>query len=524
MSLRLLPRTCRRATASAASASNLALSAFPAFSRFARCYATPVTVNGSTQLKPTLYGQPLPPSHSHLLKAKETTPGIPQEEYERRRRELMESLPDGSLVVCVAGQIKYMSGQIFYKFRQSSDFWYLTGFEEPDAAVILEKRPSSPRGYRMVMFSAGTDSAKEKWDGARTAPHDVVRYFRADEAEPISAFPSTLKSLAADASWVYLDIPTYSRRARASTPKSLLKYLSPSGGLSRGEYDSLVESLSSSKRKPLSPEVGRLRAVKSKVEQKVMRQAADISARAHNKTMRFTDPGLSEHAVAAHFEYLCAREGSQRPAYVPVVASGPNALIIHYTSNNQLIADGEMVLIDAGCEYNGYASDITRTFPANGSFTPEQATLYNALLTVQKHLITLCTEDSGMSILQIHRESCTMLRKELERIGFNFPLGAGTLDTLYPHLIGHPVGIDLHESNHSERDAPLKAGMVVTIEPGVYVPPFPEFPRAFHNIGIRIEDEVLVGKKHPEVLSVNAPKEIADIEGSCQGLLGLSPF
>ncbi|KAI9069540.1 hypothetical protein FKP32DRAFT_1671270 [Trametes sanguinea] len=524
MSLRLLSRTCRRATASAASASDLALSAFPAVSRFARCYATPVTVNGFTQLKPTPFGQPLPPSHPHLLKANETTPGIPQEEYERRRRELMESLPDGSLVVCVAGQVKYMSGQIFYKFRQSSDFWYLTGFEEPDAAVILEKRPSSARGYRMLMFSAGTDSTKEKWDGARAAPYDVRKYFGADDAEPIGAFPSTLKSLAADASWVYLDIPTYTRRARTMTTKSLIKYLSPSGGLSRGDYDTLIESLSSSKRKPLSPEVGRLRAVKSKAEQKVMRQAADISARAHNKTMRFTDPGVSEHAVAAHFEYLCAREGSQRPAYVPVVASGPNALIIHYTSNNQLIADGEMVLIDAGCEYNGYASDITRTFPANGSFTSEQATLYNALLTVQKHLITLCTEASGMSILQIHRESCTMLRKELERIGFTFPLGAGTLDMLYPHLIGHPVGIDLHESNQSERDAPLKAGMVVTIEPGVYVPPSPEFPKAFHNIGIRIEDEVLVGKEHPEVLSVNAPKEIADIEGSCQGLLGLSPF
>ncbi|KAI0637633.1 peptidase M24, structural domain-containing protein [Trametes polyzona] len=545
MSLRSLP-SCRRAAARAVSASRPAPSS-PAFacSRFARCYATPVCVNGFTQLKPTRYGQPLPPSHPHLVKPDETTPGIPQEEYDRRRRELLERLPDGSIVVCVAGQVKYMSGQIFYKFRQSSDFWYLTGFDEPDAAVILEKQPSCARGYRMTLFSAGTDSAKEKWDGARTSPEDATRYFGADEAEPISAFPSVLKSLAASASYVYLDIPTYSKRARASSPRSLLKYLSPSGGLSRGEYDSLVDSLSSSKRKPLSPEVGRLRAVKSKVEQRVMRQAADISARAHNKTMRFTDPGVSEHTVAAHFEYLCAREGSQRPAYVPVVASGPNALIIHYTSNNQLIADGEMVLIDAGCEYNGYASDITRTFPANGSFSPEQATLYNALLTVQKHLITLCTEASGMSILQIHRESCTMLRKELERIGFNFPLGAGTLDALYPHLVGHPVGIgktrssvssfadvltttcyvlDLHESNQTERDAPLKAGMVITVEPGVYVPPFPEFPKAFHNIGIRIEDEVLVGKDLPEVLSVNAPKEIADIEGSCKGLLGLTPF
>ncbi|PIL36606.1 hypothetical protein GSI_00295 [Ganoderma sinense ZZ0214-1] len=436
----------------------------------------------------------------------------------------MENLPEGSLAVCVAGQMKYMSGQIFYKFRQSSDFWYLTGFDEPDAAVILEKRSSSPRGYYMRMFSVGTDTAKEKWDGARTCQEDVVQFFGADEAEPISVFPAVLRNLSAAASRVYFDLPKGYKRTRAVTPKSFLKYLSPSGGASRKEYDHLLDSLGNLKPEPLAPEVARLRAIKSKYEQEVMRQAADISARAHNKTMRFTEPGMAEHAVAAHFEYLCARDGAQRPAYVPVVASGPNGLIIHYTSNNQLIADDEMVLIDAGCEYNGYASDITRTFPANGSFTPEQATLYNAVLTVQKQLVSLCTESSGMSIIQIHWESCNLLRKELERIGFRFVLGAGTLDTLYPHLVGHPVGIDLHESSHADRNAPIKKGMVITIEPGIYVPPLPEFPKAFHNIGIRIEDEVLVGEKHPVVLSVNAPKEIADIEGSCQGLLGLTAF
>ncbi|KAH9921540.1 peptidase M24, structural domain-containing protein [Epithele typhae] len=489
----------------------------------ARTHATAVSVNGFSQLKPTRYGQPLPKSHPHLIRDHETTPGIKQSEYDRRRRELMKGLPDGSVVVCVAGQVKYMSGQIFYKFRQSSDFWYLTGFDEPDAALVLEKRPSSPRGYYMYIFSTGTDPMKEKWDGAKTAPDDVIKFFGADEAEPIAALPCVLKSVTAIASAVYIDVPNHSKRSRAVSPKTLLKYLTP-GSMSRTEYDSILDSLSASKRKPLAPEIGRLRAVKSEAEQAVMRQAADISANAHNKTMRFTEPGISEHAVAAHFEYLCAREGSQRPAYVPVVASGPNALIIHYTSNNQLIADHEMVLIDAGCEYNGYASDITRTFPANGKFTPEQAALYTAVLEVQKHLITLCTEEADMSIMHLHRESSSKLRRELDRIGFNFPLGSGSLDTLYPHLVGHPVGIDLHESSLTNTNAPVKAGMVITIEPGVYVPPLPEFPKHFHNIGIRIEDEVVVGKKRPVVLSVNAPKEIADIEGSCQGALGLMPF
>ncbi|OBZ71885.1 Intermediate cleaving peptidase 55 [Grifola frondosa] len=144
----------------------------------------------------------------------------------------MDSLPDGSIAVCVAGQIKYMSGQIFYKFRQASDFWYLTGFEEPDAAVILEKRPSSPRGYHMTLFSVGSDALKEKWEGARTSPDDVVRHFHADDAQPISAFPPALKKFAASADHIYVDIPSTSssKRARAVSPRSLLKYLSPSGG------------------------------------------------------------------------------------------------------------------------------------------------------------------------------------------------------------------------------------------------------------------------------------------------------
>ncbi|OBZ71886.1 Intermediate cleaving peptidase 55 [Grifola frondosa] len=255
-----------------------------------------------------------------------------------------------------------------------------------------------------------------------------------------------------------------------------------------------------------------------------MRAAADISARAHTKTMCFAQPDISEHVLAAHFEYLCAREGSQRPAYVPVIASGANALIIHYTANNQLVRDGEMVLIDAACEYNGYASDITRTFPASGSFTSAQAELYGAVLAAQKHLVGLCSVSTGHSLAQLHRLSCDALGAELTRIGFELPLGAGTLDTLYPHFVGHPVGIDLHESSHFDRNEPLKAGMVITIEPGVYVPPLPQFPKHFHNMGIRIEDEVLVGEDHPVVLSVNAPKEIADIEGACQGMLGLEPF
>lgn len=183
---------------------------------------------------------------------------------------------------------------------------------------------------------------------------DIERLFKADAALPISNFTSQLKSLASLYSHVYIDLPEVSPRKNT---KSLLKYLTSS---LRGEPEAALESLSSVKRRALAPEVAKLRSVKSKAEQAVMHEAATISGRAHAKTMRFAEPGMTESKLAAHFEYMCALSGAQRPAYVPVVASGANSLIIHYTSNNMVLGDDEMVLIDAGCEYNGYASDISR--------------------------------------------------------------------------------------------------------------------------------------------------------------------
>ncbi|KAL4241292.1 peptidase M24B family protein [Abortiporus biennis] len=517
--IRLLSSTARQRFSR--STSSLKLSSGFRLNKHSRTYASEAD---SYDLKPTCFGQPLFPSHPHLVRPGETTPGIPQEEYHRRRRALMDRLPEDSMVVSVSAPVKYMSGQIFYKYRQASDFWYLTGFEEPDSAVTIVKDASSARGYRMTLFSSGKDSAKEKWEGARTSFDDVVSYFHADDAQPITSFASSLRDLVSSQSNVYVDIPTSNRRSRGLSHKSLLKYLSPS---STTEQETVLDSISSSKRKALAPEVAKLRVCKSRAEQGIMRTAADISGRAHAKTMCFTQPGMSEHALASHFEYLCAVGGAQRPAYVPVVASGPNALIIHYTSNNQIIRDGEMILIDAACEYNGYASDITRTYPANGKFNSAQATLYQAVLNAQKYLITLCSESSRMSLSELHRESCNALRKELNKIGFNLHgvAGAGDLErVLYPHYIGHPIGVDLHESAHSDRYESLKEGMVVTVEPGIYVPPSAAFPTAFHNMGIRIEDEVLIGKNGPTVLTVSAPKEIADVEGACQGLLGFTPF
>lgn len=431
----------------------------------------------------------------------------------------MESLPDKSIVVSVAALTKYMSGNIFYKYRQASDFWYLTGFEEPNSAVILEKMGSS-KGYKMTLFCSGKDLSKEKWDGAMTSLSAAKDIFSADDTLSIDMFGSYLKSLLPCFSNVYADLPpTSTKSSHRKRPRSMLNFLS---GSSPTECDGIMDSISSSARRPLTPQLAKWRAIKSEAEQKVMGHAANISAHAHTKTMRFTQPGFSEAAVAAHFEYLCALGGAQRPAYVPVVASGANALILHYTANNHIIDSDELILIDAGCEYNGYASDITRTYPASGTFGGPQRELYSAVLSAQKELIKLCSAQAGWSLHALHRKSCDLLCQELNQIGFD--IGGDLEKELYPHYLTHSIGIDLHESSHIDRSAPLKEGMVITIEPGIYVPPIAKFPKHFHNIGIRIEDDVLVGSEHPIVLSASAPKEIVDVEGACQGLLGLEPY
>ncbi|KAI0029389.1 peptidase M24 [Vararia minispora EC-137] len=475
----------------------------------------------SRVLKPSAYGQPTPQSHPHLIQSGEVTPGIPAHEYERRRRMLMDDLPEGSVVLSLSAPVKYMSDAWSYKYRQASDFWYLTGFEEPNSAVVLRKSGGS-RGYTMALYSTGHDTVREQWEGSFTSHVDIETIFGVDDARSIDDLATDLRKYISDASHVYFDLPP-SISKRKSSGRSLLKLLQI--GRSRTEVDMLLDNLPVSKRQSLAPLVGNLRAVKSKYEQAVMREAADISGRAHAKTMRFTEPGMSEGDLQAHFEYICARSGSQRPAYVPVVASGENALIIHYTKNHHLVRDGELVLMDAGCEYNGYASDISRTFPVSGRFTSPQAELYAAVLSAQKQLIDLCVAEDDVSMNDLHRRSVELLRVELSQIGFNLGAKTGVLErVLYPHYLTHPVGIDLHEATTYDRYKSIKEGMVLTIEPGIYVPHDDAFPSAFHGIGIRIEDEVLIGQHNPIVLSVAAPKEIVDVEGACQGALAFDAF
>ncbi|KAI9448434.1 peptidase M24 [Lactarius indigo] len=456
--------------------------------------------------KPSAFGQPTLKSHPHLVKPGELTPGIPASEYERRRKQLVDGLPHGSLVVCVAGQVKYMSAAIFYKFRQASDFWYLTGFEEPDSALIL-RSTGTPRGFRMLLYSTGKDPSKEKWDGAFTRFQDVLRPLRRGlKARPLENFADDLRTFAARAEHVYC------RRALRTT------------AVAQAQDAAYCATSPGSSLAPPGPTPTPLRSVKSTHEQEVMKASADISARAHAKTMRFAQPGLSEADLQAHFEYTCARSGVQRPAYVPVVASGENALVIHYTRNDHLLRDGELGALRRwwGIQWLCLLTSVTRTFPVNGTFTSPQRELYAALLATQKALVKECAVARGHSLDTLHRRSVDLLRAELGKIGL--PCEGHVLErVLYPHYLTHPIGIG-KLARVGDRREECTEGMVITIEPGVYVPADPQFPKHFHGLGMRIEDEVLVGAEHPVVLSANAPKEVEDVEGTCQGALGFGPF
>ncbi|WWC60479.1 uncharacterized protein I303_103052 [Kwoniella dejecticola CBS 10117] len=493
--------------------------------------------------KPPPYGQPHPVSHPHLISTDELTPGIPPEEYEARRKRLIESLGDGAKVVCMGGTVRLMSQSIFYRFRQATDFYYLTGFNEPDATLILESAPSTSRGYKYTLFVPPKDAHDALWEGERAGVEGAVSVFGADEAYPNTSLSYHLSNILnlSHGQTLYASLPPKPSPSISSQPfhppsprrrSSLLKLFSSASSSSSSSSTMGVDinsndpphlmiaaALSSEFAQPLEKPIQQLRMIKSPLEIQQMKKAADISSLAHTKVMRSAKAGGRERDLEATFEYECGIRGAERQAYVPVVASGANALVIHYTRNDCVLDPNDLVLIDAGCEYNMYCSDITRTFPVSGQFSDPQRDLYTAVLNAQKECVRRCTVEGGVTLSELHRASCGLLLEELRQIGFKLTVG-DVERTLYPHFLSHHLGSDLHDCPTRDRSATLVEGNVISIEPGVYVPYDYKFPKAFHGLGIRIEDEVAFTKDGPLVLSANAPKEIKDVEGACQGLLG----
>lgn len=477
----------------------------------------------------------------------------------------MESLGDGSAVILAGLRTKWMAHHVFYPFRQSSDFWYLTGFQEPDSCLLLEK-DNSIKGYTMTMFVRPKDPAQEMWEGARSGIDGVKKWFGADEAYDISELAYRLKPVLTKStkSPVYLDLPSNIEFPSVPEWRStfpLLDFFSPNNAQT-GDLVGFLNStirhpsrspasdletclavlatarpthrvhLKSSKYRPirsLQAQLDPIKMIKSEAELRLLRIAADISAHGFKAAMRSAaggrpDSARTEHDLVVKFESACHDRSpgfGGRMGYVPVCAVGSAALTIHYTSNDRILKrKDQMVLLDAGFEYAGYVADITRTFPVGnqGKFSSAQKDLYELVKNVEKKLINQCRQSSGHSLSSLHRESCQLLKDELVKLGFNLD-HPDSLQRLYPHYIGHPVGTDLHDTPTWNRSHRLKAGSVITIEPGVYVPDEDRYPKHFRGIGIRVEDMVHIREDDQVVLSCNTPKEPVDIEACSSGLL-----
>lgn len=395
-----------------------------------------------------------------------------------------------------AADVKYRSGAVFYDFHQERNFFYLTGFNEPDAIAVIEKGNSDVE-YTFHLFVRPKDERAELWDGARSGVQAAQDVFNADEACDVESIATVLPGLIDGAKEIYTDIGASSRA------NSWSHFLAGSPRVT-----GLSKLLNSKSVRPLRSIMNELRVTKSEAELDCMRRAGTVSGKVITKAMQNTP--RSEKQLWADLAYGFRTEGLDGEAYVPVVAGGRNALSIHYVRNDDILKDGEVVLVDAGGEYGGYITDITRTWPINGRFTDAQRDLYTMILNAQKSCVSLCREDAGLSLDKLHRICANALQDGLKSLGFD--VSGDAMEKLFPHHVGHYIGLDVHDAPGYSRTGLLRQNQCITIEPGIYVSNDERWPQHFRGLGIRIEDSVVIGQTQVEVLTRSAAKDVSDVE------------
>ncbi len=432
-------------------------------------------------------------------------PIIDQDEFARRRLALAEAIGDDAVAIFAPSPERRRSHDTFYPYRASSDVLYLTGFPEPDAVVVLA--PGHPEGD-FHMFVRERDPLKEQWDGRRAGAEGACAHYRADAAHTLDQIDTVLPTLIDGRTHLHYTFgqdDAFDKRVLA-----LNSGLRHRRNLPPGAPAVVVDARDA---------LHELRLIKSEAELAVMRHAAEITSEAHALAMRACTPGTHEYELQALVEFHFRRRGADFPAYSSIVGAGDNATILHYIENTDAISEGDVVLIDAGCEFGGYAADITRSFPSSGSFTPAQRDLYQAVLETQIAAISDVTV--GTPFQELHTRTERRLAEACIQLG----LLSGDLDDLieakahkkyYPHGVGHWLGMDVHDvgpyySPDGERRA-LAPGMVLTIEPGLYVPASDDSaPAELRGLGVRIEDDILVTSDGPHNMTSSCPKTVAEL-------------
>ncbi|WP_183681653.1 MULTISPECIES: aminopeptidase P N-terminal domain-containing protein [unclassified Janthinobacterium] len=431
--------------------------------------------------------------------------------YAARRAALMAQMLPGSVAIIATAPEVPRNSDCDYPYRHDSYFYYLSGFTEPHSALALVAA-SATAPARAILFCRAKNTEREIWDGFRHGPEAARLTFGFDAAFPIEELDVEMARLLADAPALYYALGG-SLDAQVKLWLQQVRQKARSGITAPGSAHDISGMLDA------------MRLYKDSEEQALMRRAADISSAAHARAMRATRPGLHEYAIEAELLYEFRRNGAQFPAYSSIVAGGANACILHYSANNAVLNDGDLLLIDAGCELDGYASDITRTWPVNGRFSGPQKALYELVLAAQQAAFDVIRPGSAQSAIHeaaVHVLAQGMLDLRLldrqQHGGVQDVIADKSYLPFYMHGTSHWLGMDVHDVGaYRDTDAPgkpwraLEPGMVLTVEPGIYVRPGPGVPEQFWHTGIRIEDDVLVAPQGHEILST-APKSIAEIE------------
>ena len=419
--------------------------------------------------------------------------------------ELMRRMGERSVAILPGGREVTRSHDTHYRYRQDSDFYYLTGFEEPDAIAVVA--PSHAE-HRYTLFVRPRDPEREIWDGRRAGVEGAKSEYGADAAFEVKEFPAKLQEILDGADTLY-----YRLGVDAELDQTLVKEIRNMRALVRkGVHPPATIT---------DPAVllHEMRLVKTVEEIEIMQRSCDIAAEAHREAMRAARPGMKEYEIEALVEFVFRRNGALAPAYTSIVGSGANATVLHYVNNDATLRDGDLLLLDAGAEYRGYASDITRTFPVNGRFTEAQRDVYGVVLDAQIECVEMVKP--GVTMEELYQHSIRLLTEGMLRLGLlkgdaEKLIEEGAYKKFYMHRLGHYLGMDVHDVGRYMFDGkyrPVEPGMVMTVEPGLYVAADAEdVPDKYRGIGVRIEDDVLVTSDGHRVLTSAAPKQVEEIE------------
>ena len=418
--------------------------------------------------------------------------------------EFMKRMDQNAIAIIPAAREATRSNDTQYRYRQDSDFLYLTGFEEPESIAVV----APGRDPKYTLFVRPRDPEREIWDGKRYGVEGAKSDFGAEAAFPISEFDAKLQDILDGAGTLY-----YRLGANAELDDKIIRKIAAMRALNR---------------KPIHPPrtiidpatiIHEMRVIKSDEEIELMQRAADIAAEAHVEAMKTVRPGMKEFEVEGMLEHYFRRHGASGPAYTSIVGAGANATVLHYISNTGDLHDGDLLLIDAGAEYQGYASDITRTFPINGHFTKAQREIYDLVLKAQMECVEMVRP--GTTHDELKTRSIEILTEGMVRLGLlkgepQQLIKDKKHEKFYMHGLGHMLGIDVHDVGvyyYDKQSRALEPGVVMTVEPGLYISPdTQDVPEQYLGIGVRIEDDVLCTNNGPRVLTSKVPKHADEIE------------